>query len=160
MPVNKGTIIYNSNFLFSDSDTIASFECENFVSNALNNYTIATISNEYVEILNCFTEPIKNSHDSEVVDTIYTFSNPDNIIQIYRSNHADFIFTFDVTDSLFMLTGNIGPGMTKDLFFQKFHITKISNDNVQILNSEGSVSFMFSFQNNRLKRINSYSYLD
>jgi hypothetical protein len=101
-----------------------------------------------------------NKYNSSVIDTIYTFSNNENKILIYRAKQNDFIFIFDVTDSKLKLTGNIKPGMTKDLFSQKFHITEKINNKVQIANSQGTVRFMFYFENNMLKRINSFLYLD
>jgi hypothetical protein len=99
-------------------------------------------------------------HDTTVTDTVYTFSNQANQIQIYRANQNDFIFTFNVTDSVFMLTGNIKPGMQKDDFMQKFHLMNMTNNKVKIFNSEGNMGFVFYFERNKLKRINSYLYID
>jgi len=158
--VDEDTMLFHSNFSFTDSSEVANFECEDFVSDALNNYTIAIINKEFKGILNCSKESVVNRHDSAVIDTIYTFSNAENKIQIYRAKENDFIFTFDVTDSIFKLTGNIKPGMTKENFIRKFNITETVNNKVQIANSEGSMRLMFYFENNRLKRINSYLYLD
>jgi hypothetical protein len=154
------TMFFNSNYSFTDSSKVDYYESEDFVSNALNNYTIATIDQKYRSILNCSKEPVHNRHDSIIVDTIYTFSNTTNKIQIYKAKENNFIFTFDVTDSLFKLTGNIRPGITKEIFARKFHIIEKLNDKVQIVNSEGSMRLMFYFKNNRLNRINSYLYLD
>ena len=147
-------------FSHSDSSKIAYFECEDFVSNALNNYTIAKINQKFLKLLNCSKKSIVNKYDPAVIDTIYTFSNPENKIQIYRAKQNDFIFTFDVTDPKFKLTGNIKPGMKKDVFTRKFHITENINNKVQIVNSAGTMRFMFYFENNMLKRIYSYLYLD
>jgi hypothetical protein len=145
-------------FLNSKDETC--LECEDFISNALNKYTIPTINKEFQHFLTCSRESVVNRHDSSVIDTVYTFSNPSNKIQIYRANQQDFIFVFDVTDSVFNLSGNVRPGMKKEAFLQKFHLTGIVNDKVKIFNSEGSMGFVFYFTNNRLKRINSYLYLD
>jgi len=156
--VNEDTTLFHSKF--SNSDEGASFECDSFASNALNKYTVAIINQKFSSILNYSKESVVNRHDSAVTDTIYTFSKPENIIQIYRAKHDDFIFTFDVTDSLFKLKGNVRTGMTKENFSRKFRITKTIKNKVQIVNSDGTSKFMFYFENNRLKRINSYLYLD
>lgn len=157
---NEETSLYQAKFLFSDSDHVASFECEDFASNALNNYTIASIHETFLHILRCTQEPMHNKHDSLVIDTIYTFSNPENQIQIYRAQQNDFVFTFDVTDPIFILAGDIRPGITKEEFSRTFHITETIGNQVQIANNEASMRFMFYFENNLLKRINSYLYLD
>jgi hypothetical protein len=158
--VDEDTIVFHSNNSYSDSSAVATFECEDFVSEALNNYTIPILNKEYKGILNCSKESVVNRHDSDVIDTIYTFSNAENKIQIYRAEENDFIFTFEVMDSIFKLTGNIKTGMTKENFIRKFQITETINNQVQIVNSEGTMRLMFYFENNRLKLINSYLYLD
>ncbi len=157
---NDATFVYQSKYSFSDSRDLTCFECEDFISNALNNYTIATINKEFLSLLNCTKELVVNKHDSATIDTVYTFSNSKNKIQIYRANQNDFIFTFDVTDPVFNLKGNVKPGMTKDDFLRKFRITETKNNKVKISNSEGNMGFVFYFENSRLKRINSYLYLD
>jgi hypothetical protein len=155
--LGEDIIQFHSKFLFSDSGNVTYFECEDFASDALDNYSIARAP---LSFLHCAKELVVNMHDAAVVDTIYTYSNPENRIQIYRAAQRDFIFTFEVTDPLFKLRGDIKPGMTKDLFSRKFHITEPINNNVQIANLEGSMRFMFYFENNKLKRIDSYLYLD
>jgi hypothetical protein len=159
-PVVEDKILFHAKFSSIDSNKIERFECEEFVSNALNNYTIAKINKEFLTSLVCTKKSIFNRHDPAVVDTIYTFSNPENNIQFYRAKQNDFIFTFDVTDSKFILKGNVKPGITKDFFMRKFQITEAIDNKVQIVNSEGTMRFIFYFENNMLKRISSYLYLD
>ena len=154
------TLKFNSSFSYTDSSLVDNYVSEDFVSNALNNYTIAVINKKYLNILHCSKEAVVNRHDASVTDTIYTFSNAENKIQIYRAKENDFIFTFEVKDSIFNLSGNIKPGITKETFSRKFKINEDIDNKVQIFNSEGTMRFMFYFENNRLKRINSYLYLD
>jgi hypothetical protein len=156
----KDNITFYSKYSYTDSSNVAYFECENFVSDALNNYSIAIINKEYLKVLNCKKEIVINKYDSAVKDTIYTYSNPHNLIQIYRAKQNDFVFTFDITDSIFKLRGNIKAGMTKEAFLQKFHITKPIMNKVQLANLEGSMRLMFYFENNKLQRVKSYIYLD
>ncbi len=158
--IKKDNITFPSKYLYTDSSNIVYIQSENFVSNALNNYSITKINNEYLKVLNCKKEIVINKYDSAVKDTIYTYSNPHNLIQIYRAKQNDFVFTFDITDSIFMLAGNIETGMTKEAFLQKFHITKHILNKVQLANLEGTMRFMFYFENNKLQRIKSYIYLD
>ena len=152
--------LFHSNYAFTDSSQVANFECEEFVSDALNNYTIASVSKEFVNLLACTKELVVNKHDSALIDTIYTFSNTQNKIQIYRAKQNEFIFTFDVRDSLFKLPGKIKPGISKQFFTHQFQITETIGNKVQLFNSEGNMRFLFYFENNTLTRINSYLYLD
>jgi len=159
-PVDDDKTIFHSKFVLKDTNHVALFVSEEFVPDALNNYTIAKINKNFLSLLNCSKEPITNKYNTSIIDTIYTFSNSKNKIQFYRSKQKDFIVTFDVTDEKFNLTGNIKPGMTKDIFSRKFQITEAINNKVQVSNSEGTMRFMFYFENNSLKRINTYLYLD
>ena len=158
--VNENTMQFHSRFLFSDSSQVAHFECDDFVSDALANYTIATITGKFSNLLHLTQEKVVNRHDSAVIDTIYTFSNPGNKIQIYRAKQNEFLFTFQVRDSLFNLIGDVKTGMSKDAFSFKFNIKEPIVDKVQIANSEDSMRLIFYFENNRLMQINSYLYLD
>jgi hypothetical protein len=157
---NENAMQFHSRFLFSDSSQVAYFECDDFVSDALANYTIATITGKYSDLLHLTQERVVNRHDSTVIDTIYTFSNPGNKIQIYRAKQNEFLFTFQVRDSLFNLMGDVKTGMSKDAFSFKFNITEPIVDKVQMANSEDSMRFIFYFEKNRLMQINSYLYLD
>jgi hypothetical protein len=154
------TSILQSQCSFFNSNEDSCFECEEFIFNALNNYTIAIIDKDFFNILNCAKESEANWHDSSVIDTVYTFSNPTNKIQIYRANKHDFIVTFDVTDSVFNLIGDVKPGMKKDIFQKKFHLAEIINNEVEIYNLEGNMGFVFYFDKNALKRIKGDLYLD
>ena len=158
--VDDGKVLYHSNYSFTDSSDVAHFACEDFVRNALNKYTIASISKEFPDLLKTSKTPVVNKYDASIIDTIYTFSNSNNNIQIYKAQHNDFLVIFEVTDPKFFLPGNIKPGMKKDLFCQKFEISEKINNVVQIVNSEGTMRFMFYFKNSKLKQINSYLYLD
>ncbi len=160
IPVVEDKILFHARFSNIDSNQVAHYVCEEFVSNALNNYTIAKMTKEFLSSLVCTKKSVFNRHDPAVIDTIYTFSNAENNIQLYRAKQNDFIFTFDVTDPIFILIGNVKPGITKDFFIRKFQINEAINNIVQVVNSEGSMRFMFYFENNILKRIDSYLYLD
>ena len=157
---NENIMQFHSRFLFSDSSQVAYFECDDFVSDALANYTIAAIMGKFSDLLHLTQERVVNRHDSTVIDTIYTFSNPGNKIQIYRAKQNEFLFTFQVRDSLFNLIGDVKTGMSKDAFSFKFNIKEPIVDKVQIANSEDSMRLIFYFENNRLMQINSYLYLD
>ena len=131
--VERTTLFQPENSFF-DVKNEASFENEEFISNALENNTIAKLNGDYVRFLKCSKESVINRHDSAIIDTVYTFSNRTNKIQIYRSKQKDIIFTFDITDSKIILTGNIKTGMSKDIFSKKFQITK--NTKVIIVKSK------------------------
>lgn len=157
--IEENSKTYYSKFLLVEKSGIAIYECEDFVSNALNNYSISTLTKNH-SYLKCSKKPIVNIHNSSIIDTIYTFSNSKNNIQIYRSKQKDLIFSFDVTNSDLSLTGNIHTGMAKDQFFQIFQITVPINNKVQITDSNGTIKFIFAFKNNRLNSIKSDLYID
>jgi len=126
----------------------------------LSRYTITYMKAQTDNSLKLSTKPFVNKHDGAIVDTIYTFSNTANKIQIYRARHEDFIFTFDVADPKLKLAGGIGPGMTKGTFSNKLHIDGNISKNVHVTNKEGSMRFMFIFSGDTLKKVYSYLYLD
>jgi len=137
-----------------------SIQNDDFVSNALNDYNIESIKEEFRDLLSCSKEPVINDHDESIVDTIYTFSNSNNKIEIYRAVHADMIITFDVVDERFKISKNIKPGMTKDEFLKKLKIKTPINDTLNVEILEGNMYFTFYFQNEILKRIEFNNYFD
>ena len=161
-PVSDMSAAVPSSSVSSDSGSsdVVFLESQNYVSEALNQYSIEIFKNKFSYLLNCSLEPIANWHDPTVIDTIYTFANPKNEIKVYRASHQDFIYLFNVTNRVLKIKENIGPGMKKDLFFQKFQIPESNKNIVQISNPEGNMTILFYFENNRLRKINSQSYLD
>lgn len=151
---------FQAAFLRIDSNRAACYESKDFAPVALEKYTIADITKRFMNRLACTKNPVINTHNRAIMDTVYTFSNSGNKIRFYRARQKDFIFIFDVTDPDFKLTGDIRPGMRKDLFFRKFQIRENTSNRVQIANISGTMRFNFYFQNNLLKRINCYLYLD
>lgn len=151
---------FHAKNLLSDSGGMSHFECDEFVSNALNNFTINVLSCDFKNQLKCTKEFVKNVHDTITVDTIYTFSDAQNKIQIYRAKLNDFIIKFEVKDSIFILPGNIKTGISKDEFSKKFVIIEKLNNKVQINTNDGSMKLTFYFENNILKSIRSRLYLD
>lgn len=160
IPVVEDKILFHAKFASIDSGQVARFVCEEFVSNALNSYTITSTKKEFLTSLDCTKKSVINRHDPAVIDTIYTFSNAGNNIQFYKAKQNDFIFTFDVTDPQFILIGNVKPGMTKDFFKRKFQINETIKNKLLMVNSEGTMRFTFYFENDMLARINCYLYLD
>ena len=156
---NDYKVQFHSKNYFIDSSKITFIECDEFVSNALSRYNIEIITKIY-PMFDCTIEPVINSHDSSFIDTVYTFTDSKNKIQIYRAIHKDFVITFDVSDSKFGLRGKVKVGLTKELFIRKFQIDKPISNEVQVANVDGSMRFIFYFKNNRLQRIKSDLYLD
>lgn len=157
---SEASLVFYTRHNLPDSGEISRFESNDFVSRALYNYSIANLNRNYLNVLMCSKLTVVNEHDSTVTDTIYTYSDSKNKIQIYRAKQNDFVFTFDVTNPQFMLAGNIKPGMTKDEFYHKFRSSTHPNNIVEITDSEENMFFMFYFENNLLSRINSSLYLD
>jgi len=158
-PFDESHALFHPNYLFTDANQTAYFVSDKFVNGALTDYTIENLKKKY-HFLTLYRKSVTNTHDPAVIDTIYTFSDTKNKIEIYRAKHRDFVFTFDVTNSRFSLPGNIKPHMRKNTFFQLFYITETTTNNIQIANSEGTMRFLFYFEKNRLKRITTALYLD
>lgn len=152
--------VFRTNYIDSDQGKSESFECDNFTTAALAGYTINLIEKNYAGILKRTIEPVTNLHDPDITDTIFTYSNSKNKIQIYKAKHGDFIFTFDVTDPLLRLNAGVGPGMTRNNFIHIFHISNSQSNNMNIVNSDGTVAFSFLFENNVLKHISGDLYID
>lgn len=157
--VDEDELRYDSKFIRIDSNNIATYECEDFVINALKNYTIASISQEYKFLI--FTqESTINLHNLSIVDTIYTFSNKKNTIGIYRARHDDFIYIFDVRNSKFKLAGDVQTGMSKATFCRKFRINESIDSKVKLSDTYGNIEYLFYFKRSKLKRIRASLYLD
>lgn len=144
----------------SISGNVESFECNEFVWEALKEYSIGQMKQEFGSILTCTREPVTNIYNPDIIDTIFSFSDDNNEIRFYKARENCFVFTFTVTDAVFKLNGNIQTGMTKDDFASIFNIFKPVENVVIIKDSEGTVAFQFFFDNNRLSQIVSDIYLD
>ena len=160
LPTAIGQLRDRQELSHKDSAKVTFVECDKFMDVALDRYTIAAINRSFSGILHCDKEPVVNCYDSGVTDTIYTFSDAGNIIRIYRAKQDDFVFTFDVTDPVFKLAGNISTGMSKTAILRKFNLTGAIKNELQIVNAMGSMNFTFYFENNILTRINSSLYLN
>jgi len=154
------TICFQANSIYEDSIKTPLFECTNFANNALNNYSIETLENKKFNFLKQSKRTVANMHQPELNDTIYTFADKANKIQIYRALQSDIIYEFDVTHTKLKLYGNIGPGMTKIEFANKFKIQNLIKNKIQIGNSDDTQIFTFYFINNKIKRINAHLYID
>lgn len=158
-PVDEDELLYNSKFIRFDSNNIANYECEDFVLNAIENYTIASIRQKY-KFLKFTQEPIINLHNPSIVDTIYSFSNKKNTVRFYRARHDDFIYIFDVSNSKFKLAGDIQPGMSKATFCRKFRISESIDSKIQLSDKNGNIDYLFYFKRKILKRISADIYID
>ncbi|MFA9390122.1 MAG: hypothetical protein ACERKD_09960 [Prolixibacteraceae bacterium] len=158
-PVVQDELIYHTKFIQLDSNHIANYECDDFVLNALENYTIKSIRQEY-NFLKLTQEPIINLHNPSIVDTIYTFSHKKNTIKIYRARHNDFTYLFDVRYSKFKLAGAIQPGMSKATFCRKFNISETIDSKVQLSDKASNIEYLFYFKRNKLRRISANIYIE
>lgn len=149
---------FYARYLFKDSSGIAYYDCESFVSIALDEYTIPNLNKTFGNSVK--KEIVRNSHDFTEVDTIYSYTAPNSKIQIYRAKQNDFVYSFDVADPRFSLANQVKSGMPKAGFAEMFHISEPLPDYVVIRNTEASIKFLFYFSADTLTRINSYIYLD
>ncbi|MBI9069201.1 MAG: hypothetical protein JEZ09_18030 [Salinivirgaceae bacterium] len=151
-PMAEDNLSYHAKFMHIDSNNVKTFECDNFVFNAINNYSIASIRQGY-KFLKCTQEPIANMHYPSIIDTVFVFSNNKNIIKAYKAQLKSFIFIVDLTNAKFKLVGAVKPGMSKDAFCRKFNISESIDEKVRLTNKDGNVDYLFNFKRNKLKRI-------
>jgi len=159
LPSTENNTFY-ARYLFKDTTGIAYYECEDFVATALDNYSISKMDINTRNFLDCKKATTINPHDPSSIDTIYTYSSPNNKIQVYRVKNEDFVITFDITDPRLSLNNKICTGMARTEFAKKFHITDSVANHVLIRNTEATIKFLFHFDNSILKRISSYIYYD
>ncbi len=118
------------------------------------------IDSLYHGILQCTKEPLINTYDSTIVDTIYTYSNKLNKIVIYKAIGRELLSLYDVSDTVFEINGKIKPGISKDMFCRKFNINGLTQDTVDVGDLEQAFVVRFYFKANILKRIKTEPYLD
>ncbi len=151
---------FKAEFTFKDSLEGPYYQSDDFVSNAIEAYTIESVRKKYSDQLKLTLVPNINMHDSTIVDTVYAFSNDRSKIEFYRAKQADFIQKFDISDTVFKLDGCIAVGLLKDSLAKQFGIKENIGDTITIGNMERTSTFTFYFKNNRIVRIGSYQYLD
>ena len=159
IPIDSNDIITFKSQLIESDDSVPYYQCDEYVP-----FTIKLTSNNvdslYRGFFKCSIKPIINEYDSTLVDTIYTYSNQKNEIKIYKAKHGDFLFLYDVTDTIFELNGNIKLRMTKERFARKFNIVGLTMDIVDIGNLEQTSIIRFFFKNDMLYRINYEPYFE
>lgn len=162
-PVNDSafdTMSFKTEIVQSDGPN-PYYYCEDFVLNALRfEYTVKSVDSAYKGFFKVTRDSVTNSHDKNQIDTVYTFVKNPNSIEIYRSPDADFLTRFDFTDPCFLLAGNIHTGVEKSFFVEKFHLSSLKQDTIEIGNLEGSYKFKFYFKNDKLERISFNGDLD
>jgi len=157
--VSENSLKYNSTFLAIDSNNVANYECNEYVKNALNNYSIELMYKDFRFLKNTH-ETVSNIHNPQITDTVYSFSNKKNSIRFYKTKSKEIIFVFDVTSPKLDIKDNIKIGMSKEAFIQKFRITKPFDTKIQLVNSMRNNKILFQFKRNILVQITADLYID
>jgi hypothetical protein len=100
-------INFKTEFTDKNSLRVPYYQSDEFAIAALKDYSIKSIKDRYLGKLKLTLIPTINVYDKTIVDTIYRFSNNNNLIEVYRAKHADFVIKFDITDTTFKLGGCI-----------------------------------------------------
>jgi hypothetical protein len=152
----EDTITYET--LLTDTSAVPYYQSDDYF--AFNSELNTRSVDSLYPFLTTSKKLIINDHDSTVIDTIYSYSYKENEIQIYKSAYGDFLSLYDITDTIFVLSGNIKTGITKDYFFKKFNIRSITKDTIDIGNLEQTFVVRFYFKEDKLNRIRIEPYLD
>ncbi len=141
------------------TDNIPYYSCDEYVAFDTEPNT-KNMENKYAAPFKCSKEPFVNIHDTNITDTIYTYTFRDSKIVIYKSKYKDLLALFDVTDKNFEINGGLSPGISKEYFQKKFSIKNLAADTIDIGNMEHTYVTRFYFKNNELIRIKIEPYLD
>jgi len=151
---------FKTQFTDKDSSGVPYYQSEEFANTALKDYSIKSIKDRYRGNLKISLIPIVNRYDTKIVDTIYRFSNHNNLIEVYRAKQADFVIQFDISDAVFKLNGCISAGSDKNSIAKQFGIKESIGDIITIGSQEKTVTFTLYFKNNKVVRIRCYIYFE
>ena len=153
-------ISFKTKFMDKDSLGIPYYQSDGFAEVAIKEYTIESVKERFSAKLKLTLIPTVNVHDSKVIDTIYNFLGKKNLIEFYRTKHADFVIKVDVTDNIFKLGKCICVGSDKNTIVKYFGIKENIGDSIVIGNLEQTTTFTFYFKNNKIVRIVGYNFID
>jgi len=153
-------INFKTKFIDKDSLGIPYYQSDEFTDDAIKEYSIKLLKEKYSAKLKLTLIPFVNIYDSTIVDTIYKFSNNNNVIEVYRAKEKDFVINFDITDPIFKLIGCLSIGSGKDSVVKQFGIKENIGDTIVIGNMNQTATFTFYLKNNKIVRIGSYIYFE
>jgi len=138
----------------------ATWRCVNeaFIDRVADKYTISYIIKEQADRLDMRKEPFQNIHDTTRIDTIYHFSGTRDSIKFYKGRNKSFLIDLVLTGAQLGLTRCIRPGMSKALFLKIFGIPEDTGNTIHITNQDETLVFIFHFDGDVLRRIESEIY--
>lgn len=152
------TIRIETRYAQNLTEEMPTFITDSFTNMASEAFTIASIQKNHSKMLSLKKEPFRNIHDHSRIDTIYHFSGKKDTIKFYRSRRKVFMIYLNITSPELVLDSCIRPGITKQTFQSVFGITRPVGSTIQIANSDGTLRFIFYFQDDVLQRIESDFY--
>lgn len=151
---NKNNIVFKATFIQTDDNKILLYQCNEFVVKSIpKEINIKSLMKNKRDIYNIYKEPIKNIHDTTIIDTTYNFTNKQNWISIYKASHAEMVNHLETSDKRLIFYGDIKVGMTKETFKSKFKIKLLKDDNVIICDNDNIAQINFYFKKNVLVKI-------
>ncbi|MFI5204004.1 MAG: hypothetical protein ACHQF2_05860 [Flavobacteriales bacterium] len=120
--------------------------------------TVEDLMSQY-EQLKVTATPTTNIHEKSITDTILKLSMGKTEFVIYRAKHRDlFQSAYIVTDDV-VLKNNVRVGITKEDFGKKMGLN-ITDDKIQIGDTENNSYWVFTFKRDKLAIIEFDGYID
>jgi len=131
-----------------------------FVSNAFGfPATVRNFQKKYGRNFTIRKEPVKNTHDRSVVDTVYTFSSGRTKIQVYKAKHRDILQSAFIDTDRIPLKYNIKVGESKTDIAKRLKAS-ITADKVQVGDLEHGQVYTLTFSKGKLRAISYQGYVD
>ena len=152
--------LFSSNLLKIENN-IPYFQSDSFVANPLG-FELSPIvfENHFYNYFDKSFEPVKNIHDTSLIDTIVNYSHANCIVQFYKTHGRTLLSAFDSDDPVLAVAGNVSVGIPKSDFIKIFGLGSLQNDTCEVGNEEGTFRFRFIFVQNKLSKITFSGYTD
>ncbi|MFI0431042.1 hypothetical protein [Mariniflexile sp. HMF6888] len=105
------------------------------------------------------TEPITNTHDKTITDTIKTRTFDKTKIHSYKYLEREWVCKAEIRNSEFEFLDSVKIG-TKKQTFENIIKSKLDSDLIKIGDLENTSVFIFAFENDTLKTIDYQGYVD
>jgi hypothetical protein len=143
-----------------DTDDLPYIQNDSFVANTFG--FPATVRNFQKNFRGKFTitkKPIKNIHNSTVVDTVYTFSAGKTKIELYKAKHRDILQSAYIDTDKIPLKFNIKIGDSKTDVAKRLK-ADITVNQIQVGDLEQGQVYTLKFSKGKLTSISYEGYVD
>ena len=104
--------------------------------------------------------PKKNTHDPQVIDTIYQYRGNAGEFSVYKASDKYILYNFHIYGSSFHFKNGIKTGMSKSKLLETLNINASFTDTLTVEDTEGFSTVKFVFKNEKLINVKYCGYLD